>query len=198
MLKQLFKISIILAGLIFISGCTRSLIETRPHTSTNFGIAESFAMKGITKMRVAVLPFRNYARSGNIGTHISDEFSIQVLKTGRFDVVERNQIEKIVNEQKLKDDKDYQSFGKILGVEGLFVGSVIKYDPSLRNPVCGLAVRLVDVETGNNLWACEEIFYGQDAEIQALVPSQDAWKVTTDIDYLTRLLCESIAQTLNY
>jgi curli biogenesis system outer membrane secretion channel CsgG len=76
--------------------------------------------------RVAVLEF-----SGPRGTAAADFFAHALLATGA-DVVERNRLRSLLAEQKLSSDgalapETARRVGRVLGVDGLFVGSVTRY-----------------------------------------------------------------------
>lgn len=71
--------------------------------------------------RVAVLPF------GPRET-VSDKFTTLLSLVSKFDIVERGQLDKVLEEQKLGlsgllNDKTRKELGKLLGVDALFIGS---------------------------------------------------------------------------
>ncbi|MEO0100524.1 MAG: CsgG/HfaB family protein [candidate division WOR-3 bacterium] len=80
-------------------------------------------------------------------------------------------------------------------VVGLVIYLAVK--PSPPSAEVGLSVRLVDVETGEILWQAKETFRGARKSIQALGETkEEKERLVKDIDFLTSLLCQKLAETL--
>lgn len=67
-----------------------------------------------------------------VGRAVAEMLAIEIVKDGSLKVVERNQLEKILNEHKLSasgtiDPSDAVRIGKVLGVSAILTGSVIQY-----------------------------------------------------------------------
>jgi TolB-like protein len=110
--------------------------------------------------KVAVMPFK--AQNELIGNSISDMFTTELLGAGLFELVERNQISKILEEQALNlkgvtTSQQAIKVGKILGVQGVIIGTVPEYGykavGSKKEPSVGLNIRIIDVEDGTILWS---------------------------------------------
>lgn len=114
------------------------------------------AQGGYEKTKLAVFDFTlqgdnwGYEDMGGI---VAEWFITALVKEGRFDVIERSNLQKIIQEQKLGmsglvEGSTAASVGKVLGVKTIITGSVM----SLPN---GLEVnaRIIDVETGSILAA---------------------------------------------
>ncbi|MBF0328025.1 MAG: hypothetical protein HQL10_02610 [Nitrospirae bacterium] len=74
----------------------------------------------------------------NIGRAVTDMLITELVKDGTFKVIERGQIEKVLNEQKfsmsgLVDTAEAAKIGKILGVSAVVVGSVTQYGLSFSS-----------------------------------------------------------------
>jgi curli biogenesis system outer membrane secretion channel CsgG len=103
--------------------------------------------------KIAVLPFDDGSIQDrwwdeghwDVGKGISDEFVTEFLKTNRFRLIEREQIDKIIEEQDFGqsgrvDTKTAASLGKILGVDFLVMGRVTEF--SLKSTgVSGLSLK---------------------------------------------------------
>jgi len=112
-------ILLLLAGL-FISSCTKSaMIEiTRP---AEYNVSDL--------KRLAVVNFNGPGNSGEIA---ADKFANQLWSTNYFSLLERKELQKILEEHALQmsgvvNDSTIVEFGKILGVDALIVGSVTSY-----------------------------------------------------------------------
>jgi len=108
------------------------------------------------KPRVAVFPFEDAnvaTESTGLGESISEMMTTALISYGRFEVVERMQLQNVISEQALGqsgaiDSESAIAVGKILGVEAVAIGSLSK----LRNVIEGDA-RLIEVETGKAITA---------------------------------------------
>jgi len=126
---------------------------------------------------VAVMPFQ--APTELIGTSVSDLFLTELLRTGRYQVVERSQLSKVLQEAEVAlsglSDSRAIEIGKMLGAEGVIVGTVDEYGTMPRKgqtyPVVGLSVRLIDTRTGSVMWSASLASTAARAD---LTPSQHA------------------------
>jgi len=161
------------------------------------GVVASHAKpSGSQKPRIAVLEFKNKADNQwwyHGGAEAAqDVFVTELVKSGRFRVVEREQLEALMQEKNLSlsgdvDPKTAIRAGKLLGVDYLLTGAVTEYgstDTSVDTPgvvahhgwIPGVSVgkkeftaamnaRLIDTETGEVVWADE----GKDSDSNARV-----------------------------
>lgn len=122
--------------------------------------------EGISRMKsVAVMPFENLTAFPNAGEIVSELFTSELYSSGKFNVLESEQIKRILDEKgiefpKVIDRSFTQEIGSVLGVDGVFFGSVSEYWYRVRmeetreeEPAVGFNVRLVDVKTGAVVWA---------------------------------------------
>lgn len=109
--------------------------------------------------KVAVMPFR--APVELVGASIADMAATEILKTYKYRLIERSQMQQVLQEQSLglkgvTDSAMAMKVGKILGVEGVIVGTVPEYGMravgSLELPAVGINIRLIDTETGAIIW----------------------------------------------
>jgi len=134
------------------------------------------------KPRIAVLEFKNKADNqwwyhGGAAA-AQDVFVTELVKSGKFRVVEREQLEALMQEKHLSlsgdvDPKTAVKIGKLLGVNYLLTGSVTEYgvtdkgahgsgigripgfSAGKREFVAALNARLIDTSTGEIAWADE-------------------------------------------
>jgi hypothetical protein len=88
-----------------------------------------------------------------------------MLVTGRYEVIERSQMEKILKEQALGlkgviNAGDAIKVGQILGVKAVVVGTISEYGyhaiGSQKLPSIGINVRMLDVEDGSIIWSVSD------------------------------------------
>ncbi|HXO21024.1 MAG TPA: CsgG/HfaB family protein [Thermoanaerobaculia bacterium] len=134
------------------------------------------------KPRVAVLEFKNKADNqwwwhGGAAA-AQDVFVTELVKSGKFRVVEREQLEALMKEKGLTlsgdvDPRTAIKVGKLLGVNYLLTGAVTEYGSSdagahggsfrglpsfgvhKKTFVAALNARLIDTSTGEVVWADE-------------------------------------------
>jgi curli biogenesis system outer membrane secretion channel CsgG len=147
-----------------------------------------FAVPGLThaaasdKPRIAVLEFKNKADNqwwwhGGAAA-AQDVFVTELVKSGKFRVVEREQLEALMREKNLTlsgdvDPSTAVRIGKLLGVNYLLTGAVTEYgvtdkgahgsgirrlpgfSAGKRDFVAAMNARLIDTSTGEVVWADE-------------------------------------------
>lgn len=108
--------------------------------------------------RVAVLPFK--APTELIGASVSDIVVTEILKAGRYTLVERSQMGNVLNEAEIAlsglSEKRAAELGRLLGADGVIIGTVDEYatvaERGSTYPVTGVAIRLIECRTGKVLW----------------------------------------------
>jgi curli biogenesis system outer membrane secretion channel CsgG len=144
-----------------------------------------FAASGDGKPRIAVLEFTSKAENQwyswwykNGASAAQDVFVTELVKSRKFVVVEREKINAIMQEKGLTlsgdvDPKTAMRIGKLLGVNYMLTGAVTEYGNTdvnahgsgigripgfgvhKRNFVAALNARLINVSTGEIVWADE-------------------------------------------
>lgn len=149
---------------MFLGGCS----------SARFSISKEYNFSGIK--RIAVTGFSSHLDYRNSGEAVADEFLTQLMGKG-FKVIERNKINAILGEQQLAssgklDPETIKRAGKLLGVDVILTGSVVKYvedrktlvyftdkdgnttsQSQLQQAEISISARLFDVESGEVVWS---------------------------------------------
>jgi TolB-like protein len=124
-----------------------------------------------SKTKIAVLDFQLQGENfdnKDMGTIVAEWFITAMVREGRFDVVERRMLEKILGEQKLAmsgvvDATSATQIGKLLGVKVIISGSVMKL-----KEVTEINARIIDVESASII-AAENIKSAATARLQDMV-----------------------------
>lgn len=99
---------------------------------------------------IAVFDFENNGLKTNEVRQLSNRLESELVKIGNFKVVERNEIDKVLKEQKLQIsglvEEVFLDVGRILGANQIILGSIGKI-----GPLYTLTAKLVDVESGELL-----------------------------------------------
>jgi len=123
------------------------------------------------KTKIAVLDFQLQGEgfeTKDMGIIVAEWFITALVKAGRFEVIERGLIQKLLEEQKLSmtgivDATTATKIGKFLGVKIIISGSVMK----LQN-VIEINARIIDVETASII-AAENVKSTAAVRLQDLV-----------------------------
>jgi curli biogenesis system outer membrane secretion channel CsgG len=124
------------------------------------------------KRRIGVVDFENKTTYGanRLGTSASDILITELAKSGKFIVVERDKMDKLMAEQKLGmsgaiDPNTAARVGKILGLNAIVTGSISQFGEETEGSEylitqsksqvvkCTVDIRVVDAETGQVLYA---------------------------------------------
>jgi TolB-like protein len=104
------------------------------------------------KTKIAVLDFElkgDGFATDDMGAIVAEWFITALVKEGRFDVIERSLLNKILEEQKLGisgiiDENTATQIGKLLGVKVIISGSVMQFGNVLE-----INSRIIDVQTAS-------------------------------------------------
>ncbi len=125
-----FLLSVVL--LLLLSGCAMIPQLDKPRID-EVTRGPEFAPYAGLKKRIAVLDFENLSNFGDqkIGSAFSDMLVSQLARSGRFTLIERSQLEKILQEQALGQsgiisEETAAQVGQLLGVESIITGKILQ------------------------------------------------------------------------
>jgi TolB-like protein len=133
------------------------------------------------KTKIAVLDFQLQGEgyeTADMGQIVAEWLITALVKEGRFDVIERRLLKKLMEEQKLVmtgivDESTATELGKLLGVKVIISGSVMKIQNLME-----VNSRIIDVESGS-IVAAESIRSTTAIELEDLI-GQMAEKIIKD------------------
>jgi len=143
--------------ILLVSGCGHTL--ERDYVESESAINEI--------KTVAVMPFENLTKFPDAGEIVAELFTTELYQSTHFKILDRNQAKRIMREKKITppqviDRLFAQKIGKVLEVDGVFIGSVSEYwyrlekktrRPAGEEPAVGINARLIDVDSGDVVWA---------------------------------------------
>lgn len=189
----IFRIAVSLAVLgFFILGCG--------HHYKRIYLQSEDALAGVRT--VGVLPFENLTKFPDTGEIVADLFTTELYSLHRFKIMERTKIQTYLEEHNdsLPEviDRTYaQELGRKLGLDGVFIGSVSEYWYRLdrrsyryldewEEPAVGINARLVQVSTGEVIWAAS-----------STRSSRDIFSVDRDhINRISQITLRNMAESL--
>lgn len=148
----------ILITTIVVSGCRTT--QTRyMHKNADLG--------AITK--VAVLPFENLTQERSAADKVQKIFYLELLSLDVFEVVEPGQVAKLfrTGSADALGPAEFQKLGKDLGVDAVFVGSVVDFADATtgttRTPDVTIQLRLIETHAGATVWSAGQTRSGASA-----------------------------------
>lgn len=111
-------------------------------------ISKSFTESG--KIRIAVCNFVDLdGKPSDFGIYLAEELITRLFQSGRFEVVERRLLDKVLDEQKLSttgvlDMTSAQKLGSVLGVQAIVTGTLTDLQSTLK-----VNARIVSAQSGS-------------------------------------------------
>jgi len=170
--KLIGKYAAVIMAAIVLNGCAPRKSVKREQAMTVKETEKVETKYTGPKRRIGVVEFENKSAygQGRLGGAASDILITELVKSGKFMVIERDRLSKLMDEQKLQTSGGLDSaiavkLGKILGLEAVVIGSVSQFGVKTegsdylikqnKRQVAEVTVeiRVVDVETGQILLA---------------------------------------------
>lgn len=154
-----FSIAALAGGLALLSGCVSSEQAYFLNTESSANVYVAPVASSIRK--IAVLPFK--AETELIGGSVSDMFVTELLRAGRYELVERSQMAKVLGESELAlsglSDARAAEVASMLGADGVVIGTVDEYGTVAVGghpyPQVGISVRMIDIANGKIMWSAD-------------------------------------------
>jgi len=186
-------------------------------------LACSFVLQAQLKKRVAIATFHDKTGSGyhSLGEGVADMLATALVKSGKFIVLERQEIEKVIHEQQFGQSfmvtpESAPKVGQILGAELFVVGSVTEFgtkESSIGGNVplfgggvttkkarCVVDIRLVNTNTGEIVAAeseeGEESTTGLSVRYESIDFSNPSHWNDTDIGKATREAVNGVVELI--
>jgi TolB-like protein len=102
--------------------------------------------------KIVVFPFK--IEGSSCGSEFADEVSHQFVKAGTLEVIEREALNKLIEEDKLAmsgiiDENKAKAIGKKLGVDAIVLGRGTSIKLKEFNCIKSFSLRMISVETGS-------------------------------------------------
>lgn len=153
-----------------LTGCTTT--QSNPYFSDVRSSANVYvAPLRVDVVKVAVLPFKGPTEL--IGASVADMVVTEMLKLGRYTLVERSQMAGVLSETELAmaglSERRAMEVGRMLGADGVVIGTVDEYSMQARGgrtyAVVGLTIRLIHSQTGQILWSADLAKMAEDPNV---------------------------------
>jgi len=138
------------------------------------------------RMKIAVLPFETKGnfQGIDVGNIILDKMITSFVNQGRFKVMEREELEKILKEQQLGmsgiiDASTAARVGKSAGLDAILIGSLTRAGSNIS-----VDARLIDTETAGIITSKDAYTYKMDAQSVKTLSENIAKQISGDIPLL--------------
>ena len=118
--------------------------------------------------KIAILPLK--APTELIGSSVADIVVTEMMRAGRYTLVERGQMSQVLGEAELAlaglSESAAVEVGKMMGADGVVIGTVDEYGMVAHRgrsyPVVGVSLRLIDCDSGRVMWSVGHARRGND------------------------------------
>jgi hypothetical protein len=176
---------------VFLAGCAAS-----PSYHTDPALATGFVK------RIAVLPLENHTQERFVEKQVRDLLSTQVMSLGFFEVLEKGDLRRFLNDEIVGEDKTSipqataRRLGREFGLQAYMAGSVEGYslerNGSYSYPVVALTLRLVEINSGKILWQASHVGSGYSTKDRLFGLESD------NLHQVARQLIRDMLLTLTY
>lgn len=138
------------------------------------------------KNKIAIMEFVDMQGNvSNLGKYISEELTTRLYRTGKFEVIERQLLDKIIQEQKISlsgivDENSAVELGKILGVDAIATGTIGDLGISVK-----INARLISAESGK-LFSVASVEIPKDDKVKVLLSENVASTATVSATSRTK------------
>jgi hypothetical protein len=137
----------------FCQSNTTAMVENAKNSQKTISLSKSVTTKKeIASGSVAVMRFESAGVDSSISMVITDIFTNQIQANGKYRVMERSQMNKILNEQGFQNSSICNStecaveIGRLLSIDKMFIGSIGKLGESWV-----ITIRIISIQTGEIL-----------------------------------------------
>jgi len=163
-------ISIFILFLLLFSGCTFSPKVTR-YSGLSYNKAEE--LKNTYIQRVLLLPFEYAVDREAVIDEITEAFSVELRKIGRFEVVVLEGKAKLLSENKIWDKGSINlstvlQLRKKYDADAIIFGTITHYRP-YEPMLLGIKLGMISTDTGTILWSADGVYDSNENEVAELV-----------------------------
>ncbi|MFH1288701.1 MAG: CsgG/HfaB family protein [bacterium] len=119
--------------------------------------------------KLAILPFDNMSKDKSAGEKLAYIFSIELMTSEQFRVVEPGEVEKALKEVKVRakggigtlEISDVQKIGEALGVDAVLLGTIDTFEMGKKeDPIISMDIHMLDTKDGSLIWQVNYIATG--------------------------------------
>lgn len=163
-MRELFRkeklIFLVIAGVLMNIGCGGSM---RTY------LKEEAPLHKVKKL--ALLEFSNISKDKNATDKLTYIFTMELITSGQFKVIEPGEVEKALKEVKVRakggintlEIADAQKIGEAMGVDAVILGSIDTFEMGKKDdPVISMNFHMLDTKDGSLIWQVDYIATGSD------------------------------------
>ncbi|MBL4888996.1 MAG: hypothetical protein JKX97_03105 [Candidatus Lindowbacteria bacterium] len=183
--------ALVLGLFVFAAALVVSCGPVAPYRVSGYFVSKNLDQYNETT--VAVLPFK-----GGASSIVTDIANLEFGRIGRWVLVERVRVEALYSEQDFDperlDDATAAKIGLMLGAQAVVLGEVYEYSRGRSS----ISMRLVDTETGQQLWQARDAIEALNISVQELAKDRyDRGRLKKDPEALASVNTRALVETIN-
>ncbi|MGR3301204.1 MAG: CsgG/HfaB family protein [Candidatus Scalindua sp.] len=157
-----------------VSEMVRSKWFTKEFDSVNYHKSEEYDNASL--QRVLLLPFTIESNRDKVVKDVTEAFSIELQKSAKFDIIEAQEFQDILSQQKdiwtrgLIRAETIVEAKKRYKVDAIIFGTITQYQP-YEPPILGIKIGMFSTKSGNIMWSADAIFDSSQASVIKLLKS---------------------------
>ncbi len=157
-----------------VEGIARETFFTKEFDSVSYHKTEEY--NNASLQRVLLLPLTIESKRDKVTDEVTEAFSIELQRSAKFSIVEANEFQDILSQQKdiwnrgLIRAETIVEAKKRYKVEAIIFGQITQYQP-YEPPILGIKIGMFSAKSGNIMWSADAIFDSSQASVIKLLKS---------------------------
>jgi hypothetical protein len=157
-----------------VEGIVRETFYTKKFDSISYHKSEEYNNADL--QRVLLLPFTIESKRDKVTDEVTEAFSIELQRSAKFDIVEAQEFQDILSQQKdiwnrgLIRAETIVEAKKRYKVDAIIFGTITQYKP-YEPPILGIKIGIFSTQSGNIMWSADAIFDSSQASVIKLLKS---------------------------
>ena len=157
-----------------VEGIARETFFTKEFDSVSYHKTEEY--NNASLQRVLLLPLTIESKRDKVTDEVTEAFSIELQRSAKFSIVEANEFQDILSQQKdiwnrgLNRAETIVEAKKRYKVEAIIFGQITQYQP-YEPPILGIKIGMFSAKSGNIMWSADAIFDSSQASVIKLLKS---------------------------
>ncbi len=157
-----------------VEGIVRETFYTKKFDSVSYHKTEEY--NNASLQRVLLLPLTIESKRDKVTDEVTEAFSIELQRSAKFDIVEAQEFQDILSQQKdiwnrgLIRAETIVEAKKRYKVDAIIFGKITQYQP-YEPPILGIKIGMFSAQSGNIMWSADAIFDSSQASVIKLLKS---------------------------
>ncbi len=157
-----------------VQGIVQETFFTKEFDSISYHKSDEYNNANL--QRVLLLPLTIESQRDKVTDEVTEAFSIELQRSAKFDIVEAQEFQDILSQQKdiwnrgLIRAETIVEAKKRYKVDAIIFGKITQYQP-YEPPILGIKIGMFSAKSGNIMWSADAIFDSSQASVIKLLKS---------------------------